>query len=178
MKETARKGLKATPISSWLSDFLVYTLLAVKPLFKKKYTTLWNIWTYQLLCKKDYTTCVKFYTTCVIFLTKQLVYRFIWFTVLCNFLNSSLTVYNIHIDVYQTMSGSTVCLCVSVKSTWYLCINCRTKWITLIIYISEVAKLSLPKIFLLPVFSLNFLQRNRNISIRDVVPYPPGTSFL
>ena len=26
----------------------------------KNYTTLWNIWTYQLLCKKNYTTCVKF----------------------------------------------------------------------------------------------------------------------
>ena len=25
----------------------------------KNCTTLWNIWTYQLLCKKNYTTCVK-----------------------------------------------------------------------------------------------------------------------
>ena len=39
----------------------------------KNYTTLWNILTYQLLCKKNYTTCVKLYTSCVIFLTQQLV---------------------------------------------------------------------------------------------------------
>ena len=39
----------------------------------KNYTTLWNIWTYQLLCKKNCTTCVKFYTSCIIFLTQQLV---------------------------------------------------------------------------------------------------------
>ena len=39
----------------------------------KNYTTLWSIWTYQLLCKKNCTTCLQFYTSCVIFLTQQFV---------------------------------------------------------------------------------------------------------
>ena len=43
----------------------------------KNHTTLWNIWTYQLLSKKNYTTCVKFYTSCVIFLTLQLVSSYV-----------------------------------------------------------------------------------------------------
>ena len=59
----------------------------------KNDTTLWNIWTYQLLCKKNYTTCVKFYTSCVILhklcnFSYTTVGRFI---LLCNFLNSGLT---------------------------------------------------------------------------------------
>ena len=39
----------------------------------KKYTSLWNIWIFQLLCKKNYTTCVQFYTSCVIFLKQQVI---------------------------------------------------------------------------------------------------------
>ena len=47
--------------------------------------------TYQLLCKKNYTTCVKLHTSYVLFLTQQLVgSSFISFTVLCYFLNSGL----------------------------------------------------------------------------------------
>ena len=56
----------------------------------KNYTTLWNIWTYQLLCKKitqlvyNFTQLVYNFKQVVYFLTQQLV-RFICFTVLCNF---------------------------------------------------------------------------------------------
>ena len=40
----------------------------------KLYTALWNIWTYQQLCKKNYTTCVQFYTNCVQFYTSCVIF--------------------------------------------------------------------------------------------------------
>ena len=34
----------------------------------ENYSTLWNIWTYQLLCKKNYTPCLNLYTSCILFI--------------------------------------------------------------------------------------------------------------
>ena len=52
-------------------------IFAVRQLFDKtKYTSLLNIWTYQLLRKKIYTTCVLFYTSLYNF--TQVVYFFLY----------------------------------------------------------------------------------------------------
>ena len=43
---------------------LIYIALTLLDYCLKVYTTLWNIWTYQLLswlCKKKYTICIKLY---------------------------------------------------------------------------------------------------------------------
>ena len=56
----------------------------------KLYTTLWNIWIYQLLCKN--TQVVPICTSCVFFLTQQLVGLYV--SQCCvHFLNSGLTMY-------------------------------------------------------------------------------------
>ena len=64
----------------------------------KLYTTLWNIWTYQQLCKKitqlvyNLTQIVYNFTQVVYFFTQQLVGSYV--SQCCvNFLNSGLTVY-------------------------------------------------------------------------------------
>ena len=62
------------------------------------YTTLWNIWTYQQLCKKLHNLCKILHNLCTIlnklcnFFTQQLVGSYV--SQCCvNFLNSGLTVY-------------------------------------------------------------------------------------
>ena len=64
----------------------------------KLYTTLWNIWTYQQLCKKIHNLCTILHKLCTIlhklciFFTQQLVGSYV--SQCCvNFLNSGLTVY-------------------------------------------------------------------------------------
>ena len=66
-------------------------MYTVRPLFKTLHNTLWNIWTYQQLCKKIAQLVYNF-TQVVYFFAQQFVGSYV--SQCCvNFLNSGLTVY-------------------------------------------------------------------------------------
>ena len=79
------------PYAAW--KYLPYTGVRILPTLLdrclKLYTTLWNIWTYQQLCKKitqlvyNFTQIVYNFTQVVYFIFYTTVGRFICFTLLC-----------------------------------------------------------------------------------------------
>ena len=84
----------------------------------KLYTTLWNIWTYQQLCKKitqlvyNFTQIVYNFTQVVYFFTQQLVGSYV--SQCCvNFLNSGLMVYP------NTNHFDTTCICACLLGCFF-----------------------------------------------------------
>ena len=104
----------------------------------KNYTILWNIWTYQLLCKKkSHNLCKIVHKLCNFSYTT--VRSFICFTVLCMIcLNSGLTVYTdrkfcVRVRVWVRVLYKSVSLKLILLKNWCCCVS-GNHWLSPFLY--------------------------------------------